>query len=671
MTFLTSIIPDKRQRLLLGIALLFAGIVLIPYYTGQGPLSISPSPYLAVSVSYDKSSNSFFGSVVVLGGPDGKTSERLAFALTDADKRVHQIDSDPFWLEVSLKKQELLIPYRLHGYIGDAQCYFFHGEKDTIVPDYVGAALDGLDKLRREIGDFDEVFDQYIVIFTKMEQQDSFFGFGGRTVVDGYVCGIKYDAYAYYERSPDHQVYAEITAVFRNSHGEVTTPVTFTTEMGSGSEFTLVSNGRKVGTITFLGIRQGTDFPLLFSDIPSALIVPYETAEGSFSVAKADITYSDYVSRFENIKLRLEELFKQGNSNIDTLKCNQAVDIINLLIRFLNPVFFFVSLPGCETQTQFDYQRLINDIQAYHNQLLSDVGDTLSDFLIEHNEVPTDTIVLKRELTNTSAYAYELRFTVNADFVGVHVLAPDPKITKVDYDESSCTDRGCLIRVTLRNVSPTGFGLVTVSVDSDFFSHADATVYLPESGEEQVELFLQPLKKFTSPQSIPITVTALAHHWLESKKDVYTTTVRISPTKTCVFYNNPQCVFEGNTWYVLRCSSPYDASPQKVACGEGYACVSGQCVADTLKSVRCLDSKNYELVYQYSGTRVLSCDQGYICSDEKAQSHEVPPCIKATDTLPNQPHTVSRSLVKIREYSPDFKALSRGLILLGLALVIS
>ena len=315
-----------------------------------------------------------------------------------------------------------------------------------------------------------------------------------------------------------------------------------------------------------------------------------------------------------------------------------------------------------------DVQEIVSDVFSYHQTFLSDLSDPVTGYVVETNETPPSRLVLKRAVTDTSAYAYRIRYVLDANFVGIRPAVPKPDITSVDV--GTCSDIGCKITVHLRNMSNDA-GMITVGAYSSIFARSERSVYLSPLGTLDVSLFLQPSKKITSEQNDTLRVYASATHWLGDYTDEYTATVLVKPAKTC-FLTNPVCTFDANKglWAVLQCKSPYDPKPSLSYCDKGDACVNGQCVKDFVTGVECIGTKEYVVHYQYSGDKVMSCGEGYVCSKDYASQSRVPPCKKSGGFGGGGGGSFESRPIRIVFEHPDYRALARALVLIGVGVIL-
>lgn len=699
-------------RYVVGFLLISIGLFVIPYITGQGPLSVSAlsasvssSPYVVSSISYDRSNNVYFGEITVFGGTSSGDYERVMFNLSGSSKAEYKIDSDPFYLVAKILKQQMLVPYQREGYVGDVVCFSATGRDKIgylfLPDDIVRAVDDAVNHLEAGVGDVSS-YDHYVFVITDLYAKD------GYAFADVTFCGTRPDVVAFYARTPDQQVYAEINVWFQNSTGNVTDPVTITSTMGASRSMTLTSNGKQVGSVTFLGIEKGTSFDELFSDLPQYLMVPKQG--NSFSVFVPSHSYPYYLTEYSKAERYIEgfEYFARhyreySYATMDLgeflghplclagpVGCILSITLSRatygaILDLFNSKYGGHVVILG-ETKIDLgyrnllpinreDFKQLVSTVQAYHNQLYSEFSHSVSalDYFVRPGSgTPPDRIILERNITGFSAYGYRLRFAVSAEFVGIRAAIPEPEIVDVRVAGGKCNDLGCSVTVSLKNRSDKYGGLVTVSVVSNYTSPAESTVYLPPGGTASTSVFLVPTVKLTKPTNVMLKVVAEATHWLSSNVDQKDVSVTFEPEKTCLF-TQPVCVYDTNAglWAVLKCDTPYAPQPTKTYCSKGEVCSGGRCVQDIVTSVGCVDKKRYEVLYKYKGAVYQSCSEGYVCSDEKAKLGEIPPCVEANFTpVSGYGVNYTPSPVRIVEQPPDYRDMSRGFILIGLGVIL-
>ncbi len=699
-------------RYIIGSLFIVIGLFVIPYMTGQGPLSVSAlsasatgSPYVVSSISYDRSSNVYFGEITVFGGTSSGEYERVMFQLSNASKAEYKIDSDPFYLVARIVKQQMMVPYQREGYVGDAVCFSATG-RDRIgylfLPDDIERAVgNAVDELEARSGGVSS-FDHYVFVVTDIYAKD------GYVYADVTLCGTRPDVVAFYARTPDQQVYAEMNVWFRNSKGNVTEPVTITSTMGATKSMTLVSNGRQIGSVTFLGIEKGTSFDELFSNLPQYLMVPKKGS--AFSVFVPSHSYPYYLNEYTRVENYIEGLeyfarhyeeysyasfdlsyvlghplcFSGPVGCVLSFALSHATykDILDLFNRrygghvvLLGKMKIDLGYRNLLPFNRDDFKQLVSTVQAYHNQLYSEFSHSVSalDYFVKPGTgVPPDRIILECNITGFSAYGYRLRFAVDANYVGIRAAIPQPEITSVKVVGGKCNDLGCSVSVHLRNRSDKYGGIVTVSVVSDYTSPAESTVYLPPGGTAATSLFVVPTVKLSKPTNVELKVVAEAAHWLVSSVDQKDVSVTFEPEKTCLF-TQPVCTYDANAglWAVLKCESPYAPQPTKTYCSKGEVCSGGRCVQDAITSVSCVDKKRYEILYKYKGAVYQTCSEGYVCSDKKAKLGEIPPCVEANFTpVPQYGVNYMSSPVRIVEQPPDYRDMSRGFILIGLGVMV-
>lgn len=662
-----------------GVLFIFLSLVVFPQTLGVGPLSTNVSTS-TVSADYDPATNYLLATINLFQGVSSP-SEIFTISLSHSAKGTYKISTSPVNLTASLTSSDIEYRYNPSGSgLPIVQC--FHGSatisagKVLTDSDYVRAINAAIDNATSQMPESPAVYfpGGYKVFVEDVHHSGGVLVFGGDVSASVSICGVRPDSYYLYSYV-DREIRSCFSLALRTSDNKtVALSKPICNDVGAGTQFNLVSNGRVVGSVIYNGMLE-TYLPADLATPPSPYLVVERTHDKNVTVTgvyvvPSDASVTQYLSATTQFAQDISTVHNVSSTSYEGL-CSLSDDLGSDIV--------LLHAGGSDCPTSVPYAQILSLYQQAHSYVSTILSNPLSHYGMSVQGTIPNTITLQKDVTSYSQpiAAHQITIRLNAKFVGLTYLRARPRILAV-APEGNCTDTGCNISIRIKNdtTNPKEVGPVTVTVSGKYV-HAQKVISFDSPGQVKVVSFFIVPRNISSPVEDNITVTALAPHPISPAQDVYHTILTITPSATCAI-SAPRCQYDANTgtYYYLYCPSKY-SDVQRMYCAQGQGCVDGQgCVNDIIQSITCTSTDTYSVQYQYSGVQTGQCSPGTVCDANLASQNRFPPCRKMSycELHPSAPQcspSPSRGnyTIHVGFQRASYKDLARGLLLVGLALV--
>lgn len=680
---------NPAYRRFVGLALLFTAFVIWPQMFGVGPLSTNVATSL-VSADYDPSNNYLLLTTNLFQGVTA-SSEVIGIRLDQTSRNAHQIDVVDTTLTANITRSELQYNYiRSNESLPEVVCYSEEGQDPTgHIPaddDLARAVRDAYDSIISKYGDPDNIFGRgnYKLIIQDVWYDEGFFGMWGTTRAKVLLCGYRPDRYYLYTSSGSPELRTCFDLYLQTADGKSATASTeICNDVGAGTNISLQSGGRTVGSLTYNGWKKTYWTPDVATFPASHIMVDRTQSDdtvvtGAYLVSPdVSSTLTNYISMADNFRATLQSAYSEscgetlGGSNAASYLFTELENIVGVPYVIYNTPY-----GACDVRYAQTFQYWQNTSEQLRASLYSLKRNPLSGAGYEYDAQLPTTITLKKDM---SAHArplasHEITLRLDATFTGLRYLRANPRIIAVSTI-GDCTDTQCTLSIRVKNDTSDDkeVGPVTILVTGTHL-HNQTVVSFTSPGEvKDVRIVIFP-NNVTQSLTDNITVTATAAHPIDPVTHTHRAQISITKVATCTI-SQPTCYYDASQgkWFYQYCENIY-AQPTKMWCETGQGCSNGQgCVDDFVKSVSCLDTRVYRVVYQFAGETTGVCDASYVCDENKAASLEIPPC-KIQEDAPTPPPEPDPDPVQytyhVSENRPSLKDIALGMSLIGLALLV-